>query len=147
MALVKCPECGKKVSDQAPTCIHCGYPIQASSPYKSSAAYPAEHDRFRPGYKPPEKHKNDGYWMTDPDPVEVTNIVTIQKTSKTWKGLSCFGCLTSILGLVMVLVAAVVMPSQLNIDPPLLTEFSGAVILLGIAISVFSKIMAWWHHG
>lgn len=28
MALIKCPECGKEISDQAETCIHCGYPIQ-----------------------------------------------------------------------------------------------------------------------
>lgn len=27
MALIKCPECGKEVSDKAPTCIHCGYPL------------------------------------------------------------------------------------------------------------------------
>lgn len=27
MALIKCPECGKKISDQAPACIHCGCPI------------------------------------------------------------------------------------------------------------------------
>ncbi len=25
--LINCPECGKEVSDQAPHCIHCGYPI------------------------------------------------------------------------------------------------------------------------
>lgn len=28
MALIKCPECGKEVSDKAANCIHCGYPIQ-----------------------------------------------------------------------------------------------------------------------
>lgn len=28
MALISCPECGGKVSDQAPACIHCGYPLQ-----------------------------------------------------------------------------------------------------------------------
>ena len=28
MALIKCPECGKEVSDKAPSCIHCGYPIK-----------------------------------------------------------------------------------------------------------------------
>lgn len=28
MALIECPECGGKVSDQAPACIHCGYPLQ-----------------------------------------------------------------------------------------------------------------------
>ena len=28
MALIKCPECGKQISDKAPACIHCGYPMQ-----------------------------------------------------------------------------------------------------------------------
>lgn len=28
MALIKCPECGGQVSDKAPACIHCGYPLQ-----------------------------------------------------------------------------------------------------------------------
>ncbi len=27
MALIKCPECGKEVSNKAKMCIHCGYPI------------------------------------------------------------------------------------------------------------------------
>lgn len=28
MALIKCPECGKEVSDKAKACIHCGYPLE-----------------------------------------------------------------------------------------------------------------------
>lgn len=28
MALIKCPECGKEISDKAEACIHCGYPIR-----------------------------------------------------------------------------------------------------------------------
>ena len=28
MALVKCPECGKEVSDTARNCVHCGYKNQ-----------------------------------------------------------------------------------------------------------------------
>lgn len=28
MALIKCPECGKEISDKASACIHCGYPLQ-----------------------------------------------------------------------------------------------------------------------
>jgi hypothetical protein len=28
MTLIKCPECGGQVSDQAPKCIKCGYPIE-----------------------------------------------------------------------------------------------------------------------
>lgn len=27
MALIKCPECGKEISDKAKQCIHCGYPL------------------------------------------------------------------------------------------------------------------------
>ncbi len=28
MALVKCPECGREISDQADACIYCGYPLK-----------------------------------------------------------------------------------------------------------------------
>ena len=28
MSLIKCPECGKKISDKSPVCIHCGFPIE-----------------------------------------------------------------------------------------------------------------------
>ena len=31
MALIKCPECGKEISDKAAACIHCGYPLQQGS--------------------------------------------------------------------------------------------------------------------
>lgn len=27
MALIKCPECGKEISDKAKSCIHCGCPL------------------------------------------------------------------------------------------------------------------------
>lgn len=27
MALIKCPECGKEISDKSKQCIHCGYPL------------------------------------------------------------------------------------------------------------------------
>ena len=32
MALIKCPECGKEVSDRAVSCPNCAYPIEAESP-------------------------------------------------------------------------------------------------------------------
>lgn len=28
MALIKCVECGKEVSDSAKVCVHCGHPLQ-----------------------------------------------------------------------------------------------------------------------
>lgn len=32
MALITCPECGRKASDRAKTCPDCGYPIAAANP-------------------------------------------------------------------------------------------------------------------
>jgi hypothetical protein len=32
MVLITCPECRKDISDQAPACIHCGYPLRAATP-------------------------------------------------------------------------------------------------------------------
>ncbi len=32
MALIKCSECGREISDKAPACIHCGCPISVSLP-------------------------------------------------------------------------------------------------------------------
>ena len=32
MALIKCPECGKKISDKATACIHCGCPMECNTP-------------------------------------------------------------------------------------------------------------------
>ena len=31
MPLIICPDCSKQISDQAPTCIHCGCPIRSSA--------------------------------------------------------------------------------------------------------------------
>ena len=28
MALIKCPECGKEISDQSEVCVHCGFPFK-----------------------------------------------------------------------------------------------------------------------
>ena len=34
MALIKCPECGKEISDKASACVSCGFPIQTYAPPK-----------------------------------------------------------------------------------------------------------------
>lgn len=31
MALIKCPECGKEISDKSEKCIHCGFPLKQST--------------------------------------------------------------------------------------------------------------------
>jgi hypothetical protein len=37
MALIECPECGRQVSDQSPSCIHCGFPMRAAAQRVSSS--------------------------------------------------------------------------------------------------------------
>lgn len=39
MALIECPECGGKVSNKAPACIHCGYPLQKQEEEISQVQY------------------------------------------------------------------------------------------------------------
>ncbi len=39
MALIKCPECGKEISDKASVCPNCGYPISNTSSAGSTASY------------------------------------------------------------------------------------------------------------
>lgn len=36
MALIQCPECGKEISNQAPSCIHCGYPLNGAPPVRQA---------------------------------------------------------------------------------------------------------------
>lgn len=40
--LIKCPECGKDVSDRAPSCIHCGYPLQSAPRKIATASTPVQ---------------------------------------------------------------------------------------------------------
>lgn len=37
MALINCPECGQAVSNQAPACIHCGYPLSEETPIENKS--------------------------------------------------------------------------------------------------------------
>lgn len=50
MAFVKCPECGKKISDKAAQCIHCGCPIEIEIKYycKECGAEILETDKVCP---------------------------------------------------------------------------------------------------
>lgn len=46
MALIKCPECYKNVSDKAEICIHCGYPLKNDnhSCYINGVQYDLSHE-------------------------------------------------------------------------------------------------------
>ena len=42
MSLIICPDCGKHISDRAPTCPHCGAPkMQGMRPVEPAAAKPS----------------------------------------------------------------------------------------------------------
>ena len=49
MALIKCSECGKKISDKASVCIHCGCPIEAQpAPESVQADVKVEQKKDKP---------------------------------------------------------------------------------------------------
>lgn len=45
MALIKCPECGKQISDKATVCIGCGYPINKKNKNKISTKSDTKYDK------------------------------------------------------------------------------------------------------
>lgn len=42
MALIKCPECGKEISDKAVSCLHCGYPLASILQEENKTVLPQE---------------------------------------------------------------------------------------------------------
>ena len=76
MALIKCPECSGNVSDKAPTCPHCGYPmntvtstkprVRNGRPIKLPNGYGSIHQLKGRRTNPWRVRKTNG-WITDPD--------------------------------------------------------------------------------
>ncbi len=69
MALIKCPECGKQVSDKAEACPNCGYPVASGHSEWAWGAAPAWEADDEPALgKPPPggagypKPKSGGDW-------------------------------------------------------------------------------------
>ena len=44
MALIRCIECEKEISDKAPVCIHCGCPVEASTGVNAHVSEPENID-------------------------------------------------------------------------------------------------------
>ena len=43
MALIKCPECGKEISNSAKSCPHCGYPLDKEQPINQEVVDETQH--------------------------------------------------------------------------------------------------------
>lgn len=50
MALIKCPECGKMISDKAEFCLGCGYPVKLILQKKTIDSNLSAEDLFELGY-------------------------------------------------------------------------------------------------
>ncbi len=59
MSLIKCPECGKDVSNLAEKCIHCGYPLQRPLKYKSYKAMKKEKEERKKEMEKKEMEKKE----------------------------------------------------------------------------------------
>lgn len=47
MALIKCPECGKEISDKSKACIHCGYPLDRTAKENITLSEPAKLPEYK----------------------------------------------------------------------------------------------------
>lgn len=82
MALISCPECGKKVSDKAPACPSCGLPLaKGTTPASASTARDSQETK---------------------GPLRSAPIQTIEATSKPFKLATLLGSLSIILGFIFV---------------------------------------------
>ena len=93
MALMKCPECGKEVSDQSETCIHCGYPLKKES---KEAENTSEEEKVETDSKEKEKFKKMVMFLAeqaaDPQLMMAEAVAFFEKAVEvSGKGTASFG--------------------------------------------------------
>ena len=67
MALIKCPECGKEISDKAEMCINCGFPLKQYENNEMSAGK----SEFYKSHE--QENENDREWERQKEP-EITGV-------------------------------------------------------------------------
>jgi hypothetical protein len=72
MALIKCPECGNMVSDQAVACPQCGYPVRKVE-YKFVTVSYSIHTGHESGKEAYEALLKEGWQVADERGEELTN--------------------------------------------------------------------------
>ncbi|MCG5535734.1 zinc ribbon domain-containing protein [Ectothiorhodospira mobilis] len=135
MALIECPECGRQVSDKAPTCPNCGVPIASQPPY--ATAQPQESEQ-----QPPQDHDVEGQderqW-TDAELEEMEFNDRVQR-HRVMSVLLFFGGLTLGMG----------MKTWLGYDPdggrPLVYYLADLMVWAGIIWLIYNEGRNLWYH-
>lgn len=69
-----------------------------------------------------------------------TAVTTVQATSKHWKGLQ-------MLGVTLVIIGLMGSCSTLTGNDPDKSQIAPFIFLAGLALYLYAKVNAWWHHG
>lgn len=112
MALIKCPECGKEISDRAASCPNCGYPIsQENQPvaeiFASSENVVVQHSIARETVNGTEQKEI----IFDTNPCELSSPPKTKKKLKVWQkiliGVGGFAAVLAILFVIFLLIPAI----------------------------------------
>ena len=104
MALIKCPECGKEVSNRAEACVYCGYPLhQREKTQNEGASLPQENMSVGSNSEEP---------ITQSASNKLTQLLDRQRAPKGKRGnLKKWGALAVAVVVVIVVIAVVAQPS------------------------------------
>ena len=104
MALIKCPECGKEVSNRAEACVYCGYPLhQREKTQNEGASLPQENMSVGSNSEEP---------ITQSASNKLTQLLDRQRAPKGKRGnLKKWGALAVAVVAVIVVIALVAHPS------------------------------------
>ena len=120
MSLIKCTECGQDISDQAPSCPHCGLPLSA----KNLSSVPSE------------ARKVD------------LNVEKFEMTSKKWKKYLMFAIPLLVIGLPLFFFNLMIGMTTGTTSSSAGWFFLGLVFtVIGGILFLISAIGNWWERG
>ena len=134
MALIKCPECGKEISEKAPACIHCGYPLDLIK------------DETTAEDSTKEDVNNEGFFTSSnkvDTETNTSNISTTTTNSTNKQDDSGTGCLVSLALMIVAIIVGVwlIVDSLDGFVWSVIIPYIIAVPIVGFALySVFSAI-------
>jgi uncharacterized membrane protein YvbJ len=108
MALIACPECGHQVSDQADSCPSCAFPLRGRSRGGDPGTASDDYQRVRP-------------------------VQTIEQTGKPFKSMQLFGCLSIIVGIIVLTFGG--------------GKFAAVLFFVALVLLIAGSMGGWWHHG